>query len=192
MSSSSARLLASCSSRTGQSHRLSIPGFHDISNGWLFALSIVGLTLLVGRSVLAWRLNRRVLHYVARRETEVALDLLDRVQPAPFEEMSRLTTQSIIEGVRWGSRGIAGIVSQSVFAISEVTLLVLIGGLLLFVDPLLCLAVAFFLGLVVFATARATSTRLRKSGDQIGAGSVLVGEVLAETVGLSGKPGSTD
>ena len=164
---------------------MSIPGLHNVSDGWLFALSIVGVTLLLGRSVLAWRLNRRVLRYIARRQTEIAVDLLHRVQSAPFEEMSRLTTQSIVEGVRWGSRGIGGIVCYSVFIFGEVTLLVLMGALLLFVDPVLCLALGVFLGLVVLATSRVTSTRLRRAGEQVGASSVTVGEVVAEAIGLS-------
>jgi ABC-type multidrug transport system fused ATPase/permease subunit len=172
-------------SHTGQSQRVSIPGLNDVSDGWLFALSIVGVTLLVGRSVLAWRLNRRVLRYIARRQTEIAVDLFHRVQSAPFEEMSRLTTQSIVEGVRLGSRGIGGIVCYSVFIFGEVTLLVLMGALLLFVDPVLCLALGVFLGLVVLTTSRVTSTRLRRAGEQFGASWVTVGEVLAEAVGLS-------
>jgi ABC-type multidrug transport system fused ATPase/permease subunit len=172
-------------SRTGQSRRVSIPGLHDISDGWLIALSILGVTLLVGRSVLAWYLNRRVLHFIANRETEVAVDLLYRVQSAPFEEMSRLTTQSIVEGVRSGSLGIAGIVSNSVFAVGEVALLVLMGALLMVVDPVLCLALGGFLGLVVFITSRVVSSRMRRAGEQEGTGSVVVGEALAEAVGLS-------
>jgi ABC-type multidrug transport system fused ATPase/permease subunit len=172
-------------SRTGQSRGVSIPGLHDISGGWLFALSILGVALLVGRSVLAWYLNRRVLHFVARRQTEIAVDLLHRVQSAPFEEMSRLTTQSIVEGVRWGSLGITGIVTYSVFAIGEVTLLVLMGALLMVVDPVLCLTLGAFLGLVVFTTSRVVSTRMRRAGEEMGAGSVVVGEALAEAVGLS-------
>lgn len=178
-------LMAITISRAGQSQPVSIPGLEDVSDRWLLALGIVGIALLVARSVIAWRLNRRVLRYMARRETEVALDLLQRVQTAPFEEMSRLTTQMIVEGVRWGSRGIAGIVSYSVFAIGEVTLLVLMTALLVVVDPLLCLVLGSLLGLVSVASSRITSPRLRHAGQEVGAGSVVVGEVIAEAVGLS-------
>lgn len=164
---------------------LRIPLIGRVSDTTLIVLGVVGVFLLIARSVVAWVLNRRILHFLARCETDMAVSFLERIQRAPFESISMLTTQSVIEGVRGGARSLAGVIMNCLLGFAEIALIAVMAMFLVFVDPLL-----FALVCVVFAStfvlhAKVATPRIHRYNTEFARAAVDVNEVVSEVVGLS-------
>lgn len=163
-----------------------VPSFIDPTDsrtmGMLAALA--GLAFMT-KSALSWRLNHRVLRFLARREAGVATALFDKVGLAPFISIRQQTTQAIIEGVRTGSQGLVMLLAQTIAAAAEVTLLVVVSCLLLFLNPVAFVLVGALFGMVFLITTRFTRHRVFQAAQRAATSAVETAEVLAEAIGLA-------
>lgn len=164
---------------------LRIPLIGRVAESTLIILGVVGVALLILRSVVAWLLNRRILYMLATVEVDVATSLLDRVQRAPFERISMLTTQAVIEGVRGGSRALTMVLTNSLMRFAELALISVMAVFLVFVDPLLFALVCLVFAGTFVLHSRVATPRLSRFSTEFALASVDVNEVVAESVGLS-------
>jgi ATP-binding cassette subfamily C protein len=164
---------------------LRIPLIGRVSESTLIILGILGVALLIGRSVVAWILNRRIFHFLARCETDIAVTFLDRVQSAPFQSMSDLTTQSVIEGVRSGAHSVAAVIMNCLLAFAEIVLIFVMAVFLFFVDPILFVLVCMVFAGTFVLHAKVATPRIHGFNRETSAGALQVNEVVAEVVGLS-------
>jgi len=164
---------------------LRIPLIGRVAETTLIALGAMGVVLLLVRSVVAWMLNRRTLRFLSTCEADLAAEFLDRVQRAPFEAISSLTTPSVIEGVRGGARAIVTIIMNCLLVFSEVALISLMAVFLVFVDPLLLVLVCLVFAGTFVLHARVATPRIHRYSTEFAQAAVDVNEVVAEVVGLS-------
>lgn len=164
---------------------LRIPLIGRVAETTLIVLGIVGVLLLIVRSVVAWLLNRRTLHMLAGIEVDVARSLLDRVQRAPFESISMLSTPSVIEGVRGGSRALVMVLTNSLLSFAELALIGVIAIFLVFVDPFLFILVCLVFAVTFVLHSRVATPRLQLYSSEFALAAVDVNDVVTETIGLS-------
>jgi ABC-type multidrug transport system fused ATPase/permease subunit len=164
---------------------LRIPLVGRVSDKTLIILGIFGVTLLIGRSVVAWILNRRIFHFLAGCEADIAVTFLDRVQNAPFQSMSDLTTQSVIEGVRSGAHSVAAVIMNCLLAFAEIALIAVMALFLFFVDPILFVLVCLVFAATFVLHAKVATPRIHGFNRETSAGALQVNEVVAEVIGLS-------
>lgn len=164
---------------------LRIPLFGRVSDTTLIALGVVGVVLLIVRSVVAWLLNRRTLRLLAVCEVELARSLLDRVQRAPFESISMLTTQSVVEGVRGGARALVMVLTNCLMSFAEIALISVMAAFLVFIDPLLFVLVCLVFAGTFVLHSRVATPRIHRYNSDFAAATVEVNEVVSEVVGLS-------
>ena len=164
---------------------LRIPLFGRVSDGTLIVLGILGIVLLIVRSVFAWILNRRILRFLAGCESDIAVTILDRVQIAPFASISMLTTQSVIEGVRSGAHSIASLIMSCLLSFAEIALIAVMAIFLVFVDPILFALVCLVFACTFLLHSRVATPRIHWFNQELASGGLEVNEVVAEVVGLS-------
>lgn len=164
---------------------LRIPLIGRVSDKTLIILGLLGVALLIFRSVVAWVLNRRILHFLAACETDMAVSFLERVQHAPFESMSMLTTQSVIEGVRSGAHSLAAVIMNSLLAFAELSLIGVMALFLVFVDPILFALVCLVFAATFALHAKVTTPRIHRFNRETSLGALEVNEVIAEVTGFS-------
>ena len=116
------------------------------------ALSLVaGLaaTLLLGKSILASLSMRRVLRFLARRQAVVATQLASDLLAMPLSFIQGKSSQQLAYALTEGSRAATTtILGQGVVGASEASLLALLAGGLLIVNPPLALLTLFFFAFV--------------------------------------------
>ncbi|MEI7624166.1 MAG: ABC transporter ATP-binding protein [Actinomycetes bacterium] len=164
---------------------LRIPLVGRVSDTTLIVLGLVGVVLLIVRSVVAWLLNQRILHFLAGCESDMAVTFLDRVQNASFESMSMLSTQSVIEGVRSGAHSLAAVIMNSLLAFAELSLIIVMALFLVFVDPILFALVCLVFAVTFVLHSKVTTPRIHRFNRETSLGALEVNEVLAEVTGLS-------
>jgi len=164
---------------------LRIPLVGRVSDSTLIILGLIGIALLIVRSVVAWLLNRRTLRFLAGCESDIAVAFLDRVQHAPFESMSALTTQSVIEGVRSGALSLVSVIMNCLLAFAELSLIGVMALFLIFVDPILFALVCLIFAATFVLHAKVTAPLIHRFNRETSLGALEVNEVLAEVTGLS-------
>ena len=164
---------------------LRIPLIGRVDESTLIVLGIVGVVLLIVRSVIAWLLNRRILHMLAGVEVDVARSLLDRVQRAPFESISMLTTQAVIEGVRGGARSLVMVLTNCLMSFAEIALIAVMAVFLVFVDPLLFVLVTLVFAGTFVLHSRLATPRIQRYNADFAVAAVEVNQVVSEVIGLS-------
>lgn len=112
--------------------------------------------VLLVKSVVASLLTRRVFRFLANRQALVSARLAKALLSRPLTFLQERSTQetafALIQGAGLATVQILG---QLVMAITEVTLLIVLGVALLFLDPIVTLAAIAFFALVAWGLQRA-------------------------------------
>ena len=145
---------------------------------WLVSirgLVVVGLlaaAFLIGKSVLGTYLTRRTLRYLANRQAAATVALSERLLRGPLVEIEKRSTQETAFALLTGvNAAIVGLLGSTALAMSEIALLVLLGAVLIVVNPLMSIgamifffALAYFMHRVLGGWATETGADLSSSG----------------------------
>lgn len=121
------------------------------SQGLVGVLAAAAAVALLSKSVISSYLNRRVFRFLANRQALVSARLTRELLSRPLtflqQRSSQETAYALVQGAGTATMGILG---QLTVAVTEAALLLVLGGALLFVDPIVTVfAVAFFAAVAV-------------------------------------------
>lgn len=151
-------------------------GLHDLSAAALLtALAAVAAVALLTKSLVAPLLMARVFRFLARREAAVSARLTRELLDRPLNFVQRRSTQETHLALFRGTRAATGMVlGQSIFALSELTLLALLAIALMVVNAPVALAGIVFFGVIAWIVQRALGNRVARLGAQ----GALLDEIL--------------
>lgn len=148
--------------------------------------AILGLAttlIFVGRTVFSVLFTRKILFFIARRSAVISGNLIERLLRLNSLDINKRTVQETIYSVTSGVVAITlGVVGTTVTIIADVSLLLVMAGGLLFVDPLVALS-AFVLfagiGFALYKLMRNRATELGKKDAEL---NVLSNERISEVL----------
>ena len=100
-------------------------------------LGVVAAIIFVGRTILSVLFTRKILFFIGRRSAVISGSLVTKVLQLNNLEINRRTVQETIYATTTGVVAVTlGVVGTSVAIIADVSLLLVMAGGLLFIDPL--------------------------------------------------------
>jgi ABC-type multidrug transport system fused ATPase/permease subunit len=131
-------------------------------------LGVAAAVVLLTKSVVSTFLIRRILRFLANRQALVSARLTAELLSRPLPEIQRRSTQETAYALMGGvGQATVSLLGQAVVAVTEVSLLVILGVALLFLDPLMTVgAIAFFalVGVVLQRLLGSWASRLGREG----------------------------
>ena len=119
------------------------------SESLVFVIGIAAAAILLTKSVISSYLMKRVLGFLANRQAQVSARLAAKLLSSPLPQIQRRSSQETAYALIQGAgAAILGVLGQAVVALSEVALLVILGIVLLIVNPVIALCSILFFFLV--------------------------------------------
>jgi len=150
-------------------------------------LLIVGLAaglFLLAKSVLALYVNRRVLRFLANRQTDVSVRLTRALLSRPLldvqEQSSQLMTYALTDGVNVAMISLLG---STVIGLTEVTTLLVLGIALFILSPAVTAAAVVFFSLIVLLMQRVLGRRMNLIGNIQSESSIASRTLIQEALG---------
>lgn len=125
------------------------------------AIALIVVLLLLGRTFASIILTRKALHFLALRAAEASGRLTSRLLSQPLTFVQSRATQELLYAVTVGtSSAVLGVLGSVVVMSADIVMLVVLGGLLMAVSPIVASALGvLMLGIVAalhrFSTAKA-------------------------------------
>jgi len=150
-------------------------------------LTLLGLTaggFLLAKSVVALYVNRRVLRFLANRQTDVSVRLTRTVLSRPLLELqersSQQTTYALTDGVNVAMVSLLG---STVVGLTEVATLFVLGIALFVLNPLVTVGAVAYFGLIVLLMQRVLGRRASWLGKIQGESSIAGRALIQEALG---------
>lgn len=119
------------------------------------AFGSAAAALLLTKSLVSSYLVRRVLRFLANRQALLSARLTAALLARPITEIQARSSQTTAYAILTGSGAVTvGLLGNFVIFCTEAALLVVLGGALLFVDPLAAISSIIFFALVAFTLQR--------------------------------------
>lgn len=147
-------------------------------------LSAVSAAVLLTKSVLSSYLTRRVLIFLANRQALVAARLTRELLSRPLTFVQRRSSQETAFALINGTGAATSLVlGQMVVAITELTLLIVLGAALLLVSPWVAVGAIAFFGLVALGLQRAMGDWAARVGRQSADADIASLDSIQEALG---------
>ena len=150
-------------------------------------LAIVGLTagaFLLAKSIVALYVNRRVLWFLAHRQTDVSVRLARTVLSRPLLEVQEQSSQHLAYALTDGvNLAMVTLLGSAVVGLTEAATLLVLGVALFILNPLVTAAAVVFFGLIVFLMQRVLGRRASSLGDIQSMSSIAGRALVQEALG---------
>lgn len=131
---------------------------------------VVGLlaaVLLIAKTLLSLFLVRKTLFFMARRAATMSAGLLARYFNIPVSKINRRSAQTSIYALTSGVNSImVGVIGVSVALISDISLLIVMGVGLFFVDSITAISTGVIFGLLAFVLYKVMHDKMRKLSEE--------------------------
>ena len=151
----------------------------------LLVVAAFAAMTLAAKSLVSWRVNRRVLRFMALREVAFAQRLYVMYMTGEYPAAQSVPTQSVVAGILSGSRGLTLILASAVGLVAEITLIVSLSMLLLVSSPLLFAFTVVYFGAVAVGVSRLVGNRSLRASELAAWTGVQANQRVNETVGLA-------
>ena len=141
--------------------------------------------LLVAKSVLSWRMNRRIFLFMAKRTPELSLRVFFQYLRAPFPAAQSLTRTQVVSAVTSGPTSLVNGMSAAVAMITETVLVLTLVVLMIFASPLLFIAAVAYFALVGYTVSRLIARHSERYGRAAFEGGVAASETLNAAIGFA-------
>lgn len=115
-------------------------------------LGLLAVLILVAKTLASLYFTRRILYFLARQGARLSSELISRYLN---QSLLRIQSESIHEAAYAITTGMnvvtVGIIGASIFLISDISLLIILGSGLFFVDPLVAISTTILFGIVGIA-----------------------------------------
>jgi ATP-binding cassette subfamily C protein len=131
-------------------------------------ISILTATLFISKSVLTSIGTLRLFKFIARRQSEISTSLVTSLSSANFRWMRKQNLQQITYSVTDGVNAMTtGIIGNFILLVSDLSLLVFIVIVLIFIDPATALFTFMFFGLVSIVLNKTIKGMSIRFGEQL-------------------------
>jgi ABC-type multidrug transport system fused ATPase/permease subunit len=131
---------------------------------------VVGLlaaVLLIAKTLFSLFLVRKTLFFMARRAATMSAGLVARYFNIPVSKINRRSAQTSIYALTSGVNSImVGVIGVSVALISDISLLIVMGVGLFFVDPITAISTGVIFGLLAFVLYKMMHDKMRKLSEE--------------------------
>lgn len=131
---------------------------------------VVGLlaaVLLIAKTLLSLFLVRKTLFFMARRAATMSAGLVARYFNIPVSKINRRSSQTSIYALTSGVNSImVGVIGVSVALISDISLLIVMGVGLFFVDSITAISTGVIFGLLAFVLYKMMHDKMRKLSEE--------------------------
>lgn len=143
----------------------------------------VAAIIFVGRTVLSVLFTRKILFFIGRRSAIISGNLVSKILQLNNLEINRRTVQETIYAATTGVVAVTlGVVGTSVAIIADVSLLLVMAGGLLFIDPLVATSTFLLFSGVGFGLFRIMHDRAINLGKRDAELNVLSNEKISEVL----------
>ena len=164
---------------------LDVLGLEGRSTTWILAvIATAASVFLLAKSVAALYINRRVLQFLANRQTEISARLTRAMLTQPLLEIQRRPSHEVAYALTDGV-GIATItmLGSAVVALTELAMLAALGLTLFLLNPLVTIGAAGFFGALVLFMQRILGRRIAAAGLVIAKSSIASRSQIQEALG---------
>lgn len=131
-------------------------------------ISILTATLFISKSVLTSIGTLKLFKFIARRQSEISTNLVTSLASANFRWMRKQNLQQITYSVTDGVNAMTtGIIGNFILLVSDLSLLVFIVIVLIFIDPVTALFTFMFFGLVSIVLNKTIKGMSIRFGEQL-------------------------
>jgi ABC-type multidrug transport system fused ATPase/permease subunit len=149
----------------------------------LTLLGVVAIALLIVKSATGAWLSRRILLFLARRQTAVAQAMAASLFRQPLPILERRTTQETAYALTYGvASAIVGLLGAVSLAIADITLLLVLGTALLIYNPAVTLAALVFFGLLALFLYAAMGSWAGRTGHELARANFDLTRAVQETI----------
>lgn len=141
--------------------------------------------LLVAKSVLSWRMNRRIFLFMAKRTPDLSLRVFFQYLRAPFPAAQSLTRSQVVSAVTSGPASLVSGMSSAVAMVTETVLVLTLVVLMIFASPLLFLAAVAYFALVGYVVSRLIARHSERYGRAAFEGGLAASETLNAAIGFA-------
>jgi ATP-binding cassette, subfamily B, bacterial PglK len=146
-------------------------------------LALIATLVLIGRTIFSVFFTRKVLFFIGRRSAVISGDLVQRLLQQNILKLNSRTVQETIYSVTTGVVAVTlGVVGTSVSIIADVSLLIVMAGGLVIVDPAVAISTFVLFTLVGFVLYKLMHGRAIKFGNQDAELNIKSNEKISEVI----------
>lgn len=143
------------------------------------SLSIGGAFILILKTFLSIQTTRRTLLFLSRRSATISGTLIRGVLSKDITFLNKLSTQEFFTNITRGADNITiGNIGTSITILSDLALLLLMGLMLLYVDPLVSIMTTLMFGFFGFLMYKILNSKVQRIGRMVHEGNIEVGSKL--------------
>lgn len=151
--------------------------------GQATVIGLLGAFFLVSKTIFSVYFVRKTVYFLARKNAEISADLLSKVLSQSLTRLRTRSMQELLFGVTSGvSALITGILSTSILIISDVSLLLILGGGLFAVDPGIALSTILIFMIISFVLYRLLQVKSKNLGIEFASTSINYSESMLEVL----------
>lgn len=146
-------------------------------------LGIIAALLLVTKSVVTLVLIRRVFQFLAERSATVSARLSSKFFSCSLLVVQSRPSQEVAFALGQGTNNaVIGVLGAMMVLIAEATLLILLGGALLFINPFVTIAAVLYFAFVAYLLQRPLNRAAQRIGETISAADIAATTVVQEGI----------
>lgn len=157
--------------RTPGNRAASFLDFLGLSNASLqkqvLILAIIAVVTLIGKTLIAMTLSRRVLFYLSRLSARISADLVAKLLSSPLVTLQQKTVQEQMFAVTFGVSSITvGIIGIAVTLLSDFSLMIILTAGLFIVEPIMAILNVLCFTVVAVVLYRSMHLRALRLGEK--------------------------
>jgi ATP-binding cassette, subfamily B, bacterial PglK len=129
------------------------------------ALGVLAAAFLISRSVFSFLLSRRTILLMAKKSAALSAEIIRRLFNQPLLYIEKRPSQETVFSVTTGVNSIMiGLLANILNMVTDFAVLIVLWGVLFFIDPIVAMSTAVFFGLVFFSMSRSLHLKARQFG----------------------------
>jgi ABC-type multidrug transport system fused ATPase/permease subunit len=133
--------------------------------GQITALGILAVILLTSRSIFSFLISRKTIFIMAKKSAKLSSEIIRRLFNQPLLFIEKRPAQETVFSVTTGVNAImVGLLANILNMVTDFAVLIVLWGVLFFVDPLVATSTAFFFGVIFLAMSQVLHKKARQFG----------------------------
>lgn len=133
--------------------------------GQITALGVLSATLLICRSIFSFAVTRKTIFIMAKKSAILSAQIIQRLFNQPLLYIEKRPSQETVFSVTTGVNSImVGLLANLLNMVTDFAVLIVLWGVLFFVDPLIATSTAVFFGLIFISLSRVLHRKARQFG----------------------------
>jgi ATP-binding cassette, subfamily B, bacterial PglK len=153
--------------------------------GLVGTLGLAAVVLLGLKTLLAWRLMRRIYIFTAKLQPIISGRVYGTYLSSPFPAAQMLSMGRVNNAVTAGSLSLINSLRSVIAIVADISLLTLMMALMLVASPILFIAAAAYFGLLATVTAKLLGNKMAYYGQESARAAIAATETVLVSVGYA-------